>query len=189
MDVTGAIQRSIEQSTRAANAMEEFAKSAERGSKAAAQSVVLVGQQMRAYLSVRIDGGIYQDRALNLRFDVRPMLINTGLCRGQARQNNNVVVKPKDTMNQEFEVISHTSAPFTVPDPEKTVRILADTKRMSALAYILIDYNHYRIRNIFDGQTLIIENCLGWTEAGKTIPAGTPIQVLPCSLIGVNPLS
>jgi hypothetical protein len=59
--------------------MEEFAKSAERGSKAAAQSVVLVAQQMRAYLSVRIDGGIYQDRALNLRFEVRPMLINTGL--------------------------------------------------------------------------------------------------------------
>jgi hypothetical protein len=88
-----------------------------------------------------------------------------------------------------FEVISHTSAPFAVPDPEKTVRILADTKRMSALAYILIDYNHYRIRNILDGQTLIIENCLGWTEAGKTIPAGTPIQVLPCSLIGETPLS
>jgi hypothetical protein len=59
--------------------MEEFAKSAERGSAAAAQSVVLVGQQMRAYLSVRIDGGIYQDRAANFRFEVMPMLINTGL--------------------------------------------------------------------------------------------------------------
>jgi hypothetical protein len=72
-------KRSIEQSTRAANAMEEFSKSAERGSKAAAQSVVLVAKQMRAYLSVRIDGGFYQDRGANFRFEVRPMLINTGL--------------------------------------------------------------------------------------------------------------
>ena len=81
----------------------------------------------------------------------------------------------------EFEIISHTLAPFVVPDPEKRVTIIADTKRMSALAYILIDYNHYQVRNILDGQTLIIENCLGWTEAGKTIPAGTPIQVAPPS--------
>jgi hypothetical protein len=76
---SGDMKRSIAESIRAANAMEEFAKSAERGSKAAAQSVVLVAQQMRAYLSARIDGGIYQDRAMNLRFEVRPMLINTGL--------------------------------------------------------------------------------------------------------------
>ena len=46
---------------------------------AAAQSVALLPKQMRAYLSVRIGGGVYQDRAANLRFEVRPMLINTGL--------------------------------------------------------------------------------------------------------------
>src|SRR5260370_15572226 len=39
---------------------------------------------MRTYLSVRIDGGIYQDRAANLRFEVRPMLINTGLTPARA---------------------------------------------------------------------------------------------------------
>jgi hypothetical protein len=74
-----AMQDSIQESRRAANAMEAFSKSAQRASNAAAQSTILIGQQMRAYLSVRIDGGFYQDRARNLRFDARPMLINTGL--------------------------------------------------------------------------------------------------------------
>jgi hypothetical protein len=68
---------------RAADAMEEFAKSAAKGSQAAADSVVRITQQMRAYLSVRIDWGVYQDRATNLRFEVRPMLINTGLTPAQ----------------------------------------------------------------------------------------------------------
>ena len=74
-----AMKDSIQESRRAANAMESFAKSAERASKAAAQSTVLIRQQMRAYLSVRIDGGFYQDRTMGLRFEAKPMLINTGL--------------------------------------------------------------------------------------------------------------
>jgi len=70
---------SIAQATRAADAMEKFAKAATIGSQAAELSVVRITQQMRAYLSVRIDQAIYQDRASNLRFEIRPMLINTGL--------------------------------------------------------------------------------------------------------------
>ncbi len=76
---SGDMKDSIEQSTRAADAMERSAKAATIASQAAAQSVVRITQQMRAYLSVRIDSGIYQDRKVNLRFEVRPMLINTGL--------------------------------------------------------------------------------------------------------------
>jgi len=48
----------------------------------ASENVVIVtrraAQQMRAYLSVRINGGAYQNRAANVRFAVNPMLINTG---------------------------------------------------------------------------------------------------------------
>jgi hypothetical protein len=73
------MKRSIDEATRAANAMEISAKAATVASQAAAQSVALLPKQMRAYLSVRIGGGVYQDRAVNLRFEVTPMLINTGL--------------------------------------------------------------------------------------------------------------
>jgi hypothetical protein len=73
------MKRSIDEATRAANAMEISAKAATVASQAAAQSVALLPKQMRAYLSVRIGGGVYQDRAANLRFEVTPMLINTGL--------------------------------------------------------------------------------------------------------------
>lgn len=34
--------------------------------------------QMRAYISVLISNGVYQERDKNLKFDVRPMVINTG---------------------------------------------------------------------------------------------------------------
>jgi hypothetical protein len=76
---SGDMKRSIEEATRAANAMEISSKAATVASEAAAQSVSLLPKQMRAYLSVRIGGGVYQDRAANLRFEVKPMLINTGL--------------------------------------------------------------------------------------------------------------
>jgi hypothetical protein len=72
------MKESIAQATRAAGAMEKCAKAATVGSQADAQSVAFLPKQMRAYLSVRIGGGVYQDRAANLRFEVRPMLINTG---------------------------------------------------------------------------------------------------------------
>ena len=77
------MKESIAQSTRAANAMEKSANAATVGSQAAARSVELISKQMRAYLSVRINDGFYQDRAANLRFEVKPMLINTGLTPAQ----------------------------------------------------------------------------------------------------------
>jgi hypothetical protein len=72
------MKHSIEQATRAANAMERSADAATTASR----NVVVVTERsvlhMRAYLSVRIHLGIYQERTNNLRFEVRPLLINTG---------------------------------------------------------------------------------------------------------------
>jgi hypothetical protein len=73
------MRESITEATRSANAMEKSAEAVTKTSQAASQSVVRIGQQMRAYLSSRINGGIFQDRAANLRFGVTPMVINTGL--------------------------------------------------------------------------------------------------------------
>jgi hypothetical protein len=72
------MKESIAQATRAARAMEKSAEAVTVASQAAAQSAGFLPKQMRAYLSVRIGGGVYQDRAANWRFEVRPMLINTG---------------------------------------------------------------------------------------------------------------
>lgn len=72
------MKESIGQATRSADAMERSAKAATVASHAAAQSVALLPKQMRAYLSVRIDRGVYQDQSANLRFAVMPMLTNTG---------------------------------------------------------------------------------------------------------------
>jgi hypothetical protein len=72
------MKESIGQATRSADAMEKSAKAVTVGSQAAAQSVILLPKQMRAYLSVRINSGFYQDRP-NWKFEVKPMLINTGL--------------------------------------------------------------------------------------------------------------
>src|ERR1700738_4326627 len=76
---SGDMKESIKQATRAATAMEISATAASGASRAVAQSVAYVGHQVRAYLSVRINGGIYQDRSKNLRFEPKPLLINTGL--------------------------------------------------------------------------------------------------------------
>jgi hypothetical protein len=76
---SGDMKLSIAEATRSANAMEISSQAATIASEAAAKSVVLLAKQMRAYLSVRIESGIYQDRAANLRFEVRPLLINAGL--------------------------------------------------------------------------------------------------------------
>jgi hypothetical protein len=66
----------IKQATRAADAMEKSAKAA----TIASENVVVVtertAQQSRAYLSVQIGTGVYQDA--NCRFEVKPMLVNNG---------------------------------------------------------------------------------------------------------------
>jgi len=76
---SGDMKESIKQATRAATAMEKSATAATSASSAVAQSVAYVGHQVRAYLSVRINGGLYQERSRNVRFEVKPLLINTGL--------------------------------------------------------------------------------------------------------------
>jgi len=76
------MERSIGEAMRAASAMEKLATSAAISSKAATDSVTALkqrtAQQMRAYLTVLVGSGIYQERAKNLKFDVRPSLINSG---------------------------------------------------------------------------------------------------------------
>jgi hypothetical protein len=76
---SGDMKESIRQATRAATAMETSAEAATRASKAVAESVAYIGHQVRAYLSVRVNGGLYQERSKKLRFEVKPLLINTGL--------------------------------------------------------------------------------------------------------------
>jgi hypothetical protein len=70
--------RSIDEATRAANALETSAKAAAVASENVTVMTKRVAQQMRAYLSVRINTGAYQDRVANVPFGVNPMLINTG---------------------------------------------------------------------------------------------------------------
>jgi hypothetical protein len=76
-------KKSIEQSTRAANAMETSAKAG----VIASENVVIVTertlQQIRAYLCVQIGTGVYQDD--KCMFEVRPTLINDALCNVQTR--------------------------------------------------------------------------------------------------------
>jgi hypothetical protein len=72
------MKESIKASKRAADAMEKSAKAA----TIASENVVVVtertGQQIRAYLCVNIWTGVYQERAKGLRFEAKPILINTG---------------------------------------------------------------------------------------------------------------
>ncbi|MBV8279661.1 MAG: hypothetical protein JO170_30955 [Verrucomicrobia bacterium] len=73
------MKRSIEEAVRSANAMEKSAAAATNASTAVAQSVAYVGHQVRAYISVRINTGAWQDRPNHVRFAVEPIVINTGL--------------------------------------------------------------------------------------------------------------
>jgi len=76
------MQASINEAVRAATAMERLAASIEISAKAAVESVATVrevsARQMRAYLSVLLNTGIYQEREHNLKFDVRPLVYNSG---------------------------------------------------------------------------------------------------------------
>jgi hypothetical protein len=76
------MEKSIAEAARAATAMEAVAESIAISAKAAVESVTTVrdvsARQMRAYLSVSINTGIYQERERNLKFDVRPVVFNSG---------------------------------------------------------------------------------------------------------------
>jgi hypothetical protein len=74
-DQSDKMERSIAESAKAATAMENLATHF-------AENVTTVkdrtAKQLRAYLTVVIFDGIYQDREKNLRFEAKPMIINTG---------------------------------------------------------------------------------------------------------------
>lgn len=76
------MEKSIAEAARAATAMEAVAESIAISAKAAVESVTTVrdvsARQMRAYLSISINTGVYQERARDLKFDVRPVVFNSG---------------------------------------------------------------------------------------------------------------
>lgn len=79
---TADMQASIAQASRAAEAMERVANDMAVSATAARDSVDVLrertAQQMRAYLTVIIGQALYQERAKNIKFEGKPMLVNTG---------------------------------------------------------------------------------------------------------------
>lgn len=73
---------SISAAVRSAEAMEKVAANSYKGSEAAIESVNALkertARQMRAYLVVNVNSGLFQDRQNNIPFGVTPILINTG---------------------------------------------------------------------------------------------------------------
>jgi hypothetical protein len=76
------MQASIGEAVRAANAMEQVAEGIAVSANAAQESVVTLKErtamQMRAYVSVSVGVAIYQERERGLRFEARPLIVNTG---------------------------------------------------------------------------------------------------------------
>ena len=72
------MKQSIAEAARAANAMEQVAVHIEASAKAATVSVGAIQQQMRAYITVIVWGGIYQDRTKGIRFAGQPSITNMG---------------------------------------------------------------------------------------------------------------
>jgi hypothetical protein len=81
-DQSKAMERSIAEANRLASAMENAAKDIAVSARAATDSVAAVkertAQQMRAYLSVIVGSGVYQEREKNFKFQGKPLLVNTG---------------------------------------------------------------------------------------------------------------
>jgi hypothetical protein len=69
------MQASIIEAGRAATAMEQLVKSS---AESVATLKDVTARQMRAYLVVNINFGLYQERKRNIKFEVRPSLQNTG---------------------------------------------------------------------------------------------------------------
>ena len=74
-DQSAAMERSISEAARAASAMEAVAGHFADNVAAVKE---LSYQQMRAYVSVAVHGGIYQERDKNLKFEAKPAMLNTG---------------------------------------------------------------------------------------------------------------
>jgi hypothetical protein len=76
------MQASISESIRAATAMEGVAQGIDLSVKATEANIETIRErtalQMRAYISVLINTGVYQEKDKNFKFDVRPVVINTG---------------------------------------------------------------------------------------------------------------
>jgi hypothetical protein len=76
------MQASIAEALRAATAMENVAQGIDLSAKATLTNAEILRErtamQMRAYLSVVIGNGLYQERHKGLRFDVRPVVLNSG---------------------------------------------------------------------------------------------------------------
>ena len=76
------MQNSIAEATRAATAMESVAAAAGVSARASTDSVTtlkeVTAKQMRAYLSAVTNGGIFQERDKGFRFEIKPVLANTG---------------------------------------------------------------------------------------------------------------
>lgn len=76
------MERSVVEAAKLTAAMEKVAQDISISAKAATDSVSALrertAQQMRAYLTVLIGGGIYQEREKNLKFEGKPNIINTG---------------------------------------------------------------------------------------------------------------
>jgi hypothetical protein len=81
-DQSKAMERSISEANRLASAMERVSKDIAISASAATESVAALrertAQQMRAYLSVVVGTGIYQDKAKNLKFQAQPLVVNAG---------------------------------------------------------------------------------------------------------------
>jgi hypothetical protein len=82
---TSDMKETIAQAARSAEAMEDVSHSIAVSAKAASESIGLIGRQlellrmqMRAYITVVISGAIYQEREKNIRFEGKPILLNTG---------------------------------------------------------------------------------------------------------------
>lgn len=77
-----AMERSIREANRLASAMEQAARDIATSAEAATESVAALrertAQQMRAYLCVQVGGAVYQERNKNLKFEGKPLLVNTG---------------------------------------------------------------------------------------------------------------
>jgi hypothetical protein len=79
---SGEMQKSIAEATRAATAMEAVAAAAGVSARASTDSVAtlkeVTAKQMRAYLSVVMNGGMFQERDKGYYFGLNPILVNSG---------------------------------------------------------------------------------------------------------------
>jgi hypothetical protein len=76
------MERSIREATRLAASMENVARDIAISAQASVDSVATLkdrtARQIRAYLCVTFGSGVYQERDKNLKFEGKPVILNTG---------------------------------------------------------------------------------------------------------------